>query len=124
MGMSFLCESHGKRPMGWDGLKLLWDGNRTDKYVLWTTLAITAHNTTHKSGVCCVTLRPLNWKKLDFGFRSQYTPDGYARNKKTVKFCFTVNPFVTLLQQSNNLRKEGRSNEKFRCVTNDVSLRQ
>jgi len=31
MGMSFLWESHGKRPMGWDRHKLLWDGNGTDK---------------------------------------------------------------------------------------------
>ena len=29
--------SHG---MGWDRHKLLWDGNGTDKYVLWTTLVI------------------------------------------------------------------------------------
>jgi len=41
MGMSFLWESHGKRPMGWDRHKLLWDGNGTDKYVPWTTLEIT-----------------------------------------------------------------------------------
>jgi len=40
MGMSFLWESHGKCPMGWDRLKLLWDGNGTDKYVPWTTLGI------------------------------------------------------------------------------------
>ena len=40
MGMSFLWESHGKRPMGWDRHKLLWDGNGTDKYVPWTTLVI------------------------------------------------------------------------------------
>jgi len=33
MGMGFLWESNGKRPMGWDGHKLLWD-----KYVPWTTL--------------------------------------------------------------------------------------
>jgi len=26
--------------MGWDRHKLLWDGNRTDKYVPWTTLRI------------------------------------------------------------------------------------
>jgi len=26
MGMAFLWESHGKRPMGWDRHKLLWDG--------------------------------------------------------------------------------------------------
>ena len=26
MGMSFLWESHGKRPMGWDRHVLLWDG--------------------------------------------------------------------------------------------------
>jgi len=38
MGMSFLWESHGKRSMGWDRHKLLWDG--TDKYVPWTTLHI------------------------------------------------------------------------------------
>jgi len=38
MGMSFLWESHRKRPMGWDRHKLLWDGNGTDKYVPWTTL--------------------------------------------------------------------------------------
>jgi len=29
--------SHG---MGWDRHKLLWDGNGTDKYVPWTTLAV------------------------------------------------------------------------------------
>ena len=40
MGMSFLWESHGKRPMGWDRHKLLWDGNGTDKYVAWTTLGL------------------------------------------------------------------------------------
>jgi len=40
MEMSFLWESHGKRPMGWDRYKLLWDGNGTDKYVPWTTLRI------------------------------------------------------------------------------------
>jgi len=42
MGMSFLWEPRGKRPMGWerDKLKLLWDGNGTDKYVPWTTLQI------------------------------------------------------------------------------------
>jgi len=38
MGISFLWESHGKRPMGWDRHKLLWDGKGTDKYVPWTTL--------------------------------------------------------------------------------------
>jgi len=31
MGMSFVWESHGKRPMGWDRHKLLWDGNGTDR---------------------------------------------------------------------------------------------
>jgi len=36
--MSFLWESHGKRPM--DRHKLLLDGNGTDKYVPWTTLRI------------------------------------------------------------------------------------
>jgi len=41
MGMSFLWECHGKRPMGWDRHKLLWDGNGTDKYVQWTTLVFT-----------------------------------------------------------------------------------
>jgi len=40
MGMSFLWEFHGNRPMGWDRHKLLWDGNGTDKYVPWTTLTI------------------------------------------------------------------------------------
>jgi len=40
MGMSFLWESRGKRPMGCDRHKLLWDGNGTDKYVPWTTLRI------------------------------------------------------------------------------------
>jgi len=40
MGMSFLWESHGKCPMGWDRHKLLWDGNGTDKYVPWTTLHV------------------------------------------------------------------------------------
>jgi len=40
MGMSFLWESHGKRPMGWDRHKLLRDGNGTDKHVPWTTLRI------------------------------------------------------------------------------------
>jgi len=40
MGMSFLWESLGKRPMGWDRHKLLWDGNGTDKYVPWTTLGL------------------------------------------------------------------------------------
>jgi len=39
-GMSFLWESHGKRPMSWDRHKLLWDGNGTDKYIPWTTLCI------------------------------------------------------------------------------------
>jgi len=38
MGMLFLWESHGKRPMRWDRHNLLWDG--TDKYVPWTTLGI------------------------------------------------------------------------------------
>ena len=32
--------SHGKRPMGWDRHKLLWDRNGTDKYVPWTTLGL------------------------------------------------------------------------------------
>jgi len=45
MGMSLLWESHGKREtshgMGRDRHKLLWDGNGTDKYVPWTTLAVT-----------------------------------------------------------------------------------
>jgi len=40
MGMGFLWESHGKRPMGWDEHKLLWDGNGTDKYVPCTTLGL------------------------------------------------------------------------------------
>ena len=40
MGMGFLWESHGKRRMGWDRHKLLWDGNGTDKYVPWTTLGL------------------------------------------------------------------------------------
>ena len=40
MGMGFLWESHGKRPMGWDRHKLLWGGNGTDKYVPWTTLGL------------------------------------------------------------------------------------
>jgi len=26
--------------MGWDRHKLLWDGDGTDKYVLWTTLLV------------------------------------------------------------------------------------
>jgi len=43
MGMSFLWESHGKRPMGWDRHILLWDGNGTDKYVPWTTLEKSSH---------------------------------------------------------------------------------
>jgi len=37
MGMSFLWDSHGT---GWDRHKLLRDGNGKDKYVPWTTLAI------------------------------------------------------------------------------------
>jgi len=41
MEMSFLWESHGTFPMGWDRHKLLWDGNGTDKYVPWTTLGFT-----------------------------------------------------------------------------------
>ena len=40
MGMSFLWESHGKRPMGWDRHKVLWGGNGTDKHVPWITLLI------------------------------------------------------------------------------------
>jgi len=48
MGMSFLWESHGKRPMGWDRHKLLWDGNGTDEYVPWTTLEMK-----HTSQHCC-----------------------------------------------------------------------
>ena len=36
MGMPFLWE----RPMGWDRHKLLWDGNRTDKYIPWKTLGL------------------------------------------------------------------------------------
>jgi len=40
MGMVFLWESHGKRPMGWDRHKLLRDGNGIDKYVSWTTLGL------------------------------------------------------------------------------------
>jgi len=40
MGMGFLWESQGKRPMGWDRHKLLWVANGTDKYVPWTTLCI------------------------------------------------------------------------------------
>jgi len=36
------CHSYGKRPMGWDRHKLLWDGNGTDKYVSWTTLYTSA----------------------------------------------------------------------------------
>jgi len=40
MGMGFLWESHGKRPMGWDRHNLLWDGNGTDKYVPLTTLGL------------------------------------------------------------------------------------
>jgi len=46
MGISFLWEPHGKRPMGWDRHKLLWDGNGTDKYVPWTTLQISSLATT------------------------------------------------------------------------------
>ena len=38
LGMSFLWESHGKRPMGWNRHKLLWGG--TDKYDPWTTLGL------------------------------------------------------------------------------------
>jgi len=38
MGMGFLWESHGKRPVELDRHTLLWDGNGTDKYVPWTTL--------------------------------------------------------------------------------------
>ena len=44
MGMSFLWESHGKRPVEWDRHKLLWDGNGTDKYVPWTTLVVCLPN--------------------------------------------------------------------------------
>jgi len=40
MGMGFLWESHGKRSMGWDRHKLLWDGNGTYKYVPWTAQEI------------------------------------------------------------------------------------
>ena len=41
MGMGFLWESHGKRPMGWDSHnKLLWEGNGTDKYIPWTSLGL------------------------------------------------------------------------------------
>jgi len=57
MGMSFLWESHGKRPMGWDRHKLLWDGNGTDKYVPWTTLHI-SHK--RKAIVCVSALHYLN----------------------------------------------------------------
>jgi len=37
---SWEWESHGKRTMGWDRHKLLWDGNGTDECVPWTTLGL------------------------------------------------------------------------------------
>jgi len=41
--MGIPCETfHG---IGWDRHTLLWDGNRTDKYVPWTTLSITFYRT-------------------------------------------------------------------------------
>jgi len=49
MGMSFLWESHRKRPMGWDKHKLLWDGKGTDKYVPWSTLVNRGHSKHGKS---------------------------------------------------------------------------
>jgi len=58
MGMSFLWESHGKRPMGWDRHKMLWDGNGTAKYVPWTTLVIS--QSLHIPQVILCKLRLLN----------------------------------------------------------------
>ena len=61
MGMGFLWESHGKRPMGSDRHKLLWGGNGTDKYVPWTTLGLSMGMSFIPMGIPWETSHGMGW---------------------------------------------------------------